>query len=66
MLETLQFSDADLMDASVQDLLINPSTPTAVYIETKNLCFEPHNLDNIRRAVRSLGDQNIVLSLQTG
>ena len=66
VLETLQYSDCDLMECSVEELLKNPSTPTAVYVETKNLAFEPHNLDNICRAVRSLGDQNIVLSLQTG
>ncbi|XP_063680857.1 tripartite motif-containing protein 3-like isoform X2 [Bolinopsis microptera] len=64
VLETLHCSDVELMKTDVE--FSAPSTPTTVFGETKNIVFEPHNLDNICRAARSLGDPNIVLSLQTG
>ena len=54
------------MKMEVEDIFSAPSTPSTVYGETKDITFEPHNLDNICRAARSLGDPNIVLSLQTG
>ena len=38
----------------------------AVYTDAKKIVFEPHNLDSICRAVKSLGDSNIALTLQTG
>ncbi|KAL5259277.1 hypothetical protein ACHWQZ_G009652 [Mnemiopsis leidyi] len=66
VLETLQCSDVELMKVEMEDMFTAPSTPSSVFGETKNISFEPHNLDNICRAARSLGDPNIVLSLQTG
>ena len=38
----------------------------SAYTDAKTIVFEPHNLESICRAVKSLGDPNIALTLQTG
>ena len=65
MLEALQYDDAALMEQEDLEFSV-PATPSTALTDTRRVAFEPHNLDSICRAVKSLGDPNIVLNLQTG
>lgn len=75
VLETSQHTDIELVERreEVEEICKGQHVSSSkagsvlkVYADTKKITFDPHNLENICRAVKCLGDPNIVLSLQTG